>query len=484
MRPLALAAVLAALVFTPTAAAWTWPADGPVLQPFLFDPAHPYAGGQHRGIDIGGDSGADVRAPATGVVTFAGTVPASGRSLTVETAAGLSVTLTHLGTIDVAKGASVAEGDAVATIGASGEPELATPYVHLGVRVAAEQQGYLDPLSFLPPRARTDTDGAARAGRTARRGRPFSPGCRGACGRRSGSGRDACAFDAGAAPAGAATVPAAATAAAPAPVAVIEAADSVPPASATGSRAAVQRRPGLRRVVRATASHGHAAVPAPAHGRPATVQFPRAIAAGRVATRLSLRAAHVPAAVPAVAACADAGGCRRAQPSDCGRAAAARACTSGYPARHLLLLRPGASRAGTASSSSPCCSSPCCSRRPCRSRRRVRRRTVPIMGRHDLLRDNADLLRELEAAYRPRVHDDRGRHPDAPSPAAGRGDVLPHGRRRARDEGLARRRGAGAARTGVRRPDRRGVARSAAAPECGDELLHPDERCRPQGVRA
>ena len=127
MRPLALAAVLAALVLTPTAAAWTWPADGPVLQPFLFDPSHPYAGGQHRGIDIGGDSGADVRAPATGVVTFAGTVPASGRSLTVETAAGLSVTLTHLGTIDVAKGASVAEGDAVATVGASGEPELATP---------------------------------------------------------------------------------------------------------------------------------------------------------------------------------------------------------------------------------------------------------------------------------------------------------------------------------------------------------------------
>src|SRR6476620_2316292 len=145
MRPLALAAVLAALVLTPTAAAWTWPADGPVLQPFLFDPAHPYAGGQHRGIDVGGDSRADARAPATGVVTFAGTVPASGRSLTVETAAGLSVTLTHLGTIDVAKGA------AVATIGVSGEPELATPYVHLGVRVAAEQQGYLDPLSFLPP---------------------------------------------------------------------------------------------------------------------------------------------------------------------------------------------------------------------------------------------------------------------------------------------------------------------------------------------
>ena len=40
--------------------------------------------------------------------------PTSGRSLTIETAAGLAVTLTHLGTIAVAKGATVAEGDVVA----------------------------------------------------------------------------------------------------------------------------------------------------------------------------------------------------------------------------------------------------------------------------------------------------------------------------------------------------------------------------------
>ena len=57
MRPLSLAAILAALVLAPTAAAWTWPADGPVLQPFLFDPAHPYAAGQHRGVDVGGPTG-------------------------------------------------------------------------------------------------------------------------------------------------------------------------------------------------------------------------------------------------------------------------------------------------------------------------------------------------------------------------------------------------------------------------------------------
>ncbi len=67
---------LCALVLPPSAAqAWTWPVDGPLLRPFSFDRAHPYAAGQHRGIDLGAPTGTDVLAPAEGVVTFAGTVP-------------------------------------------------------------------------------------------------------------------------------------------------------------------------------------------------------------------------------------------------------------------------------------------------------------------------------------------------------------------------------------------------------------------------
>src|SRR4051794_22834531 len=85
----------AALAAVP-ACAWTWPADGLVAQPFTFDPAHPYAAGQHRGIDVAGAAGAVVRAPAGGVVSFAGTVPTSGKSVTIETPDGWSVTLTHL----------------------------------------------------------------------------------------------------------------------------------------------------------------------------------------------------------------------------------------------------------------------------------------------------------------------------------------------------------------------------------------------------
>jgi pyruvate/2-oxoglutarate dehydrogenase complex dihydrolipoamide acyltransferase (E2) component len=122
-----------------------------VLQAFNFDPAHPYAAGQHRGIDIGASAVGDpVTAPESGAVTFAGSVPTSGKSLTIQTPDGYSVTLTHLGSIGVAKGSTVAEGAVVGTVGPSGTPEQASPYVHLGIRQAGDPNGYLDPLGLLP----------------------------------------------------------------------------------------------------------------------------------------------------------------------------------------------------------------------------------------------------------------------------------------------------------------------------------------------
>ena len=131
------------------ALAWTWPVDGPVLRPFDFGD-DPYAGGQHRGIDIGAPLGAAVVAPAGGKVTFAGTVPTGGRTVAIRTADGYSVTLVHLGAFGVAQGSDVAEGDRVGTVGPSGEAEVSEPYVHLGIRLAADPNGYLDPLGLLP----------------------------------------------------------------------------------------------------------------------------------------------------------------------------------------------------------------------------------------------------------------------------------------------------------------------------------------------
>ncbi|HET6683885.1 MAG TPA: peptidoglycan DD-metalloendopeptidase family protein [Gaiella sp.] len=141
-----------ALAFSATAAAWSWPADGTVLRPFSLG-ADAYAAGQHRGIDVAGPEGSAVRAPAGGVVTFAGSLPTYGRGVTIQTGDGYAVTLVHLGEIGVAKGDTVSEGAVVGTMGSSGTPEHAVPSVHLGVRLEADEEGYVDPLGLLPPRA-------------------------------------------------------------------------------------------------------------------------------------------------------------------------------------------------------------------------------------------------------------------------------------------------------------------------------------------
>jgi peptidase M23-like protein len=135
------------------ASAWSWPASGSVLEEFSFG-SDPYAAGQHRGIDVAGDGGAPVLAPASGAVVFAGTVPGGGKTISILTVDGeYSVTLLHLGSIGVVRGEQVVEGAVVGTIGPTGTVEHDQPYVYLGVRVASNPQGYVDPQTLLPPRA-------------------------------------------------------------------------------------------------------------------------------------------------------------------------------------------------------------------------------------------------------------------------------------------------------------------------------------------
>ncbi len=151
-RVLVLAVLLAAaLAAAPAATAWTWPVSGQVLRPFSLGP-DPYAGGQHRGVDIGAELGASVAAPAAGTVSFAGAVPNGGRAVTIQTDTGYAVTLLQLASAEVARGDVVAEGDVVGVVGASDDAVTPSPHVHLGVRVASEPEGYVDPLGLLPPR--------------------------------------------------------------------------------------------------------------------------------------------------------------------------------------------------------------------------------------------------------------------------------------------------------------------------------------------
>jgi hypothetical protein len=178
-----LPALLALQVGVQPALAWTWPVDGPVLQTFNLD-ANPYAGGQHRGIDVGAPVGTTVLAPAAGRVSFAGSVATNGRTVTIQTPDGLSVTLVQLGAIDVSKGANVSEGGPIGTVGPSSDAEIVEPHVHLGIRRTADPNGYLDPLAFLPTRSASETPPepqpapepapapASRVGQPARLARP------------------------------------------------------------------------------------------------------------------------------------------------------------------------------------------------------------------------------------------------------------------------------------------------------------------------
>ena len=93
-----------------SALAWQWPADGPLLRPFLVHDDK-YAAGQHRGIDVALVGAAAIRAPLSGEVSFAGAVPTHGLTITIVAPDGYRASLTHLGTLRVRKGASVAEGD-------------------------------------------------------------------------------------------------------------------------------------------------------------------------------------------------------------------------------------------------------------------------------------------------------------------------------------------------------------------------------------
>jgi murein DD-endopeptidase MepM/ murein hydrolase activator NlpD len=141
--PLHRLAVLAAV-----AALWAWPiaAPHPIARAYLA-PATPYAPG-HRGIDIRAPVGAEVRAPADGVVHFAGVV-VHRPVLSIDHGGGVLSSYEPVET-------TLHEGDAVRrgqVIGTLLTGHCATgACLHLGVRVGDE---YVSPLLFLggQPRA-------------------------------------------------------------------------------------------------------------------------------------------------------------------------------------------------------------------------------------------------------------------------------------------------------------------------------------------
>ena len=148
---------------------------------FSFDRAHPYAAGQHRGIDIGAAEGVAVSAPVVGDGLLRGDSSELGQDDLDRDERRL---LGHARSPRLVLGETRTAGRR-ARRRRHGRPEraeaeLPEPYVYLGVARGSDPQGYVDPL--LVP---------ARRGRPPRRRRPRRPrrGARASASTGSGAGR-------------------------------------------------------------------------------------------------------------------------------------------------------------------------------------------------------------------------------------------------------------------------------------------------------
>src|SRR5918992_2511658 len=435
---LATAVFVLVLLAPPGAKAWTWPAKGEVLRPFDYGGGE-YTSSGHRGIDVGGAVDSAVLVPAAGRVSFAGSLPSNGKTISIRTADGWAVTLTHLGSIVVSVGDGVAEGEPVGTIGPSGDAETREPHVQLGIGGADDPRGYVDPLTLLPPRESTPAPAASPAPAPEPVVQPASP----EVAVPAVEAPVALKAPPRAAPTGAAPERPRATRSAAAPV-----------RDTARSPRALSVRPTRARKPKASSSRHR-----PRHARPHRPARPASAVERPRFERESTTSE--PAAPPVLSKSPGPVVSAVVRP-----AAAQLPVESDSRPPWALLAASLLALAGLALL------------RRCRVRRAVpgAERAAPIMDADELLPDHTHLLRQRHAAHRARVHHDRGGHPRAPSSAARRGDVLPHRGRRARGQGGAGGCGAGSRAARIRRPDRRRVEGVAGARQRVDRLLHSNHR--------
>jgi hypothetical protein len=133
---------------------WRWPVQGRVASPYSNDNARPYSGGMHRGIDVAAPLGTAVIAARAGAVTYAGALGYAGLVVAVRTADGRYLTsYLHLREVSVRRGVQVDAGERIGAVGTTGRRSIAEPHLHFGVRLAGEENQYVNPLELLPPLA-------------------------------------------------------------------------------------------------------------------------------------------------------------------------------------------------------------------------------------------------------------------------------------------------------------------------------------------
>ncbi len=125
-----------------------WAHSGKINNEFGFR-RNPFGGRTyefHAGMDIDGERGEEVIAPANGVVTEAGWKGGYGQMIEIDHGNGLKTRYGHLSKIEVSTGDTLTRGQLIALIGSTGRST--GPHLHYELRLNDRP---INPRRFLPP---------------------------------------------------------------------------------------------------------------------------------------------------------------------------------------------------------------------------------------------------------------------------------------------------------------------------------------------
>jgi murein DD-endopeptidase MepM/ murein hydrolase activator NlpD len=111
-----------------------WPVEGPITSSFgeREDPFNG-EGAFHKGIDISGNLGEPVRAPADGTVLMAGPASGYGQEVMLDHGHGVHTLYGHLSGFAVTAGQDIRRGDVIGYVGSEGRST--GPHLHYEVRI-------------------------------------------------------------------------------------------------------------------------------------------------------------------------------------------------------------------------------------------------------------------------------------------------------------------------------------------------------------